>query len=80
LTPFGPCCSVSTVESGGGGRISGLGYVNLDLTVKKRLVVYEKVSTEFSGVLTNVMNHLDFANPSLSLQSASNWGYEQDSR
>ena len=61
-------------RSGGGGRISGLGYLNLDLSIKKRLVVYEKVSMEFSGVLTNVMNHLDFANPSLSLQSTSNWG------
>jgi hypothetical protein len=61
-------------RSGGGGRISGLGYLNLDLSIKKKLVVYEKVSMEFSGVLTNVMNHLDFANPSLSLQSTSNWG------
>jgi hypothetical protein len=61
-------------RSGGGGRISGLGYLNVDLSVKKRLVVYEKVSMEFSGVLTNVMNHLDFANPSLSLQSVTNWG------
>ena len=61
-------------RSGGGGRISGLGYLNLDMSVKKRLVVYEKVSMEFSGVISNVMNHLDFANPSLSLQSTSNWG------
>ena len=61
-------------RSGGGGRISGLGYLNLDLSIKKRLVVYEKVSMEFSGVFTNFMNHLDFANPSFSLQSTSNWG------
>jgi hypothetical protein len=61
-------------RSGGGGRISGLGYLNLDLSVKKRLVVYEKVSMEFSGVISNVMNHLDFSNPSMSLQSVSNWG------
>jgi hypothetical protein len=61
-------------RSGGAGRISGLGYLNVDLSVKKRLVVYEKVSMEFSGIITNVMNHLDFANPSMSLQSTSNWG------
>jgi Carboxypeptidase regulatory-like domain len=61
-------------RSGGGGRISGLGYLNLDLSVKKRLVVYEKVSMEFTGVISNVMNHLDFSQPSFSLQSASNWG------
>jgi hypothetical protein len=61
-------------RSGGGGRISGLGYLNLDLSVKKRLVVYEKVSMEFTGVFSNVMNHLDFSQPSMSLQSTSNWG------
>jgi Carboxypeptidase regulatory-like domain len=61
-------------RSGGAGRISGLGYLNLDLSVKKRLVVWEKVSMEFTGVFTNVMNHLDFSQPSMSLQSTTNWG------
>ncbi len=61
-------------NSGGAGRISGLSYLNVDLSIKKRLVVWEKVSMEFTGVFTNVMNHLDFANPSMSLQSTTNWG------
>ena len=61
-------------RSGGAGRISGLGYLNLDLSVKKKLVVWEKFSLEATGVFNNVMNHMDFANPSLSLQSTSNWG------
>jgi hypothetical protein len=61
-------------RSGGAGRVSGLGYLNLDLSIKKRLVVYEKMSLEFSGVFNNFMNHLDFAQPSFSLQSTSNWG------
>jgi hypothetical protein len=29
---------------------------------------------ELAGVFENVMNHLDFANPSLSLSSTSAWG------
>jgi hypothetical protein len=29
---------------------------------------------EFTGVFINAMNHLDFANPSLSLSSSSAWG------
>ncbi len=61
-------------RSGGAGRISGLPYINVDLSVKKKLVVYEKYSLELTGVFQNVMNHLDFANPSLSLQAASSWG------
>jgi hypothetical protein len=61
-------------RSGGAGVISGLPYLNLDLGVKKRLVVHEKYSLEVSGAFENVMNHLDFANPSLSLQSSSSFG------
>jgi hypothetical protein len=61
-------------RSGGAGTISGLPSLNLDLSVKKRLVVYERYSLEFTGVFQNVMNHMEFANPSLSLESSSSWG------
>jgi hypothetical protein len=61
-------------HNSGEGPISGLGYLNLDVSVKKKLVVWESGSLEFTGVSTNVMNHMDFANPSLSLQSASSFG------
>jgi hypothetical protein len=58
----------------GNGPISGLGYLNIDLSIKKKLVVYKKYSLELTGVSTNVMNHLDFASPSLSLASATSFG------
>jgi hypothetical protein len=61
-------------RSGGAGRISGLPYLNLDLSIKKKLIAYETYSLELTGVFENVMNHLDFANPSLSLQTANSWG------
>jgi hypothetical protein len=61
-------------RSGGAGPISGLPYLNVDLSIKKKLVVYKQYSLELSGVFQNVMNHLDFANPSLSLQSSTSWG------
>ena len=61
-------------RDGGYGAISGLGYLNVDLSVKKTLVVWERTNLEFSGVFYNLMNHLDFANPSLSLQSPATWG------
>jgi hypothetical protein len=61
-------------NDGGAGPIRGLGYLNLDLSVKKRLVVFEKFSLEATGIFLNFMNHLDFANPSLSLQSPTSWG------
>jgi hypothetical protein len=64
------------VDQGGGGDgpISGLGYLNLDMSVKKNLAVWESGSLEFSGVFLNAMNHLDFANPSLSLLSPTSFG------
>jgi hypothetical protein len=61
-------------RDGGSGPISGLPYLNLDFSIKKSVMIYEKYRLEFSGVFQNAMNHLDFANPSLSLQSASSWG------
>lgn len=61
-------------RDGGYGPISGLGYLNIDLSVRKKLAVWEKTSLEFTGVFYNLMNHLDFSNPSLSLQSSANWG------
>jgi hypothetical protein len=61
-------------RSGGNGPISGLPYLNVDFSIKKKLVIYKKYSLELSGVFQNVMNHLDFANPSLSLQASSSFG------
>jgi len=58
----------------GAGPISGLGYLNMDVSIKKKIAVWEKVNLEATGVLFNAMNHLDFANPSLSLQSVTSWG------
>ena len=62
-------------RDGGSGPISGLGYINLDMSVKKDLVVFEKFNLEATGVFLNFLNHNDFANPSLNLQSTANFGY-----
>ncbi len=62
-------------RDGGSGPISGLGYINLDMSVKKDLIVFEKFNLEATGVFLNFLNHNDFANPSLNLQSTANFGY-----
>jgi hypothetical protein len=61
-------------RDGGAGPISGLGYLNLDLSIKKKVMVWEKASVELSGTFFNFMNHMDFASPSLSLQSSTAFG------
>ncbi len=68
-----PILGIDT-QDGGSGPISAPGYLNIDFSVKKQLVVWEKTSLEFTGVFYNFMNHLDFGVPSLSLQSTGNWG------
>jgi hypothetical protein len=61
-------------HDGGTGPIAGLGYVNVDLSVKKDLVVFERFKVQFTGVMTNALNHMIFANPSFSLQSTTAFG------
>ncbi len=61
-------------HNSGNGPISALPYLNLDMSVKKKLVVYKKYSLELTGVFLNFMNHMDFANPSLSIASATSFG------
>jgi hypothetical protein len=61
-------------QDAGYGPISGLPYLNLDFSIKKNIVVFEKYSVELSGVFFNALNHLDFASPSLSLASSTSFG------
>ena len=61
-------------RSGGDGVISGLPYWNLDVSVRKSLKLYESFNLELSGIMTNVFNHLDFANSGLSLATPASFG------
>ncbi|WP_220464940.1 carboxypeptidase-like regulatory domain-containing protein [Granulicella sp. 5B5] len=58
----------------GAGPISGLGYLNMDLTVKKGVQIWHKTNLELSGTFLNVMNHNDFSNPSFSINSSAAFG------
>jgi len=43
--------------------LTGLPYWNLDLSIRKNLRVAERVSLEFQGVFTNVLNHNQWLDP-----------------
>ncbi len=58
----------------GNGPISGLPYWNLDMSIRKNVKIWESTSLEFSGILTNILNHNVFANPSFSLASPNSFG------
>jgi hypothetical protein len=61
-------------NNSGNGPIFGLPYWNMDLSIRKNFKIWESYSLEFSGVMTNVFNHLDFANPTTSLASSTTFG------
>jgi hypothetical protein len=62
-------------RDGGTGPIPGLGYVNVDLSVKKNVTIFERYKLELTGVFLNVLNHNDFANPTLSTVSSSSTSF-----
>jgi hypothetical protein len=61
-------------RDGGYGPISGLGYLNMDASIRKKIAVWETGSLELSGTFINVMNHLDFTNPGLSISTPTSFG------
>jgi hypothetical protein len=46
----------------------------MDLSLKKKFMITEKVNTEFQVVFTNVFNHMKFFDPLLDLQTPSAFG------
>jgi hypothetical protein len=56
------------------GPISGLPYWNLDMSIHKQFKIWETTSLEFSGVMTNILNHNVFANPTVSLANPGSFG------
>ena len=54
--------------------IRGFPFWNLDSSLGKKFKLTERVSAGFSFDVFNVMNHVNFANPALSLQNPANFG------
>ena len=59
---------------GGDGIIRGFPYWNMDFSLRKNVQIYERVGAEFQLVVTNFFNHVNYANPSLSLSSPGSFG------
>jgi hypothetical protein len=70
-----PILGIDT-KNPGEGPISGLPYWNMDVSLSKDVRLAERLMIQLTFVSTNVFNHLDFANPSLGINSSSysTWG------
>jgi hypothetical protein len=60
--------------TGGVGAIRGLPYWNVDARVTKNLKIWERVSTQFEVVFTNVFNHPVFSDASLDPTNPAGFG------
>ncbi len=54
--------------------LRGLSHWNLDLSIGKKTRISEKVSAVLTADLINALNHVEFVDPALSLQTPSNFG------
>jgi hypothetical protein len=71
-----PILGLDAGTGGNGSVIRGLPYWNMDMRLTKNIKIWERVSTEFQFVTTNVFNHVVFNDPGLSPSagSVSNFG------
>ena len=69
-----PILGVDNGHINGAGNIRGMPYWNLDLSVRKALNITERISTEFTFIFTNVLNHNQMLDPILDLTNPSQWG------
>ena len=72
-----PILGIDHGHNGGAGLLRGMPFWNVDLSVKKDLMVTERFHVEVSSVFTNVFNHnqmFDPGNPGLVLGEPDNWG------
>jgi hypothetical protein len=64
--------SVDTTSRGG--TLRGLGAWNLDMTLAKKFRITEQMNMTFSAQMFNMFNHVNFADPTVNLQSPQSFG------
>jgi hypothetical protein len=74
LASFRPAMVSMDTTSGGGGQLRGLPRWNADVSLARRFQVNERWSATFSGQFYNLFNVVQFADPSVSLQSPQSFG------
>lgn len=60
-----PVLGIDNGRNGGIGNYRGQGFWNVDVSIKKNLLLYERLSAEFGAVFTNVFNHNQLFDPGI---------------
>jgi len=61
-------------QVGGGGPLRGLAYWNLDMAFSKNVKLTERFNSTVYGAFTNVLNHMQAADPAFSLSDPTTFG------
>lgn len=61
-------------QAGGAGTLRGLPYWNLDMAFSKNVKVTERINTTVYGAFTNVLNHMQAADPTFNLFDSTTFG------
>jgi hypothetical protein len=71
---YGPILLTQVTNGNFGGNLRGMARWNLDLDIARKLQWTERVSSTLSLQMFNVFNHVQFNDPTLSLQSPQTFG------
>jgi hypothetical protein len=64
-----PILGIDNGHNGGIGNYRGQPFWNVDFSIKKNLLVYERFSAEFGAVFSNIFNHNQLSDPGLTFLS-----------
>jgi hypothetical protein len=74
ITNFRPVLLSADTRSGRANPIYGLPYRNLDLSISKDTMITERFKAKLAADFFNVLNHPNFANPSLNITNPNTFG------
>jgi len=69
-----PILGIDGSAGGGAGVLRGMPFWNVDFSVKKNVMITERVNTEFTAIFSNVFNHNQLSDPYLVLGDTGDWG------
>lgn len=69
-----PILGIDGSSGSGAGILRGMPFWNLDFSLKKNILITERVSTEFMAIFTNLFNHNQLGDPYLAVGDTGDWG------
>jgi hypothetical protein len=69
-----PILGIDGSNGGGAGILRGMPFWNVDFSLKKNVLVTERVGVEFQAIFSNLFNHNQLSDPYLVLGDQADWG------